>query len=336
MSETIISCAVTGSIHTPSMSDALPVTPDEIARQAVDAVAAGAAIIHLHARDPETGRPSPDPALFEGPVAAVRESGAVLNISTGGSAQMSVEERLAPAKRWAPDLASLNMGSMNFVFAGAAKRVERWQHEWEAPYVLGSADRIFANTFDQIERTVDELGALGTRFEFECYDVGHLYTLAHFAERGVVQPPFWIQAIFGILGGIGADQRQPRPHGHDRRRLFGDDYVFSTFAAGRHQMDFVTASALRGGHVRVGLEDSLMIGARHARHRQRAAGHQGRDDPARARPHDRDAGGGAGDPRPLELGPPVVPERLADQQRERREPHRDEHPVVADQHAPGR
>ena len=259
MSKTIISCAVTGSIHTPSMSDALPVTPDEIARQAVDAVAAGAAIIHLHARDPETGRPSPDPALFEVPVAAVREAGAVLNISTGGSAQMSVEERLAPAKRWAPELASLNMGSMNFVFAGAAKRVERWRHEWEEPYVVGSADRIFANTFDQIERTVTELGALGTRFEFECYDVGHLYTLAHFADRGVVQPPFWIQTIFGILGGIGADQDNLAHMVTIADRLFGSDYVFSTFAAGRHQMDFVTASALRGGHVRVGLEDSLMI-----------------------------------------------------------------------------
>ena len=259
MSKTIISCAVTGSIHTPSMSDALPVTPDEIARQAVDAVAAGAAIIHLHARDPETGRPSPDPALFEGPVAAVREAGAVLNISTGGSAQMSVEERLAPAKRWAPELASLNMGSMNFVFAGAAKRVDHWRHEWEESYVVGSADRIFANTFDQIERTVRELGALGTRFEFECYDVGHLYTLAHFADRGLVQPPFWIQTIFGILGGIGADHDNLAHMVTIADRLFGDDYNLSVLGAGRHQTRLVTVGAIMGGNVRVGLEDSVYL-----------------------------------------------------------------------------
>ena len=202
--------------------------------------------------------------------------------------------------------------------------------------MLGSADRIFANTFDQIERTVNELGALGTRFEFECYDVGHLYTLAHFADRGLVQPPFWIQAIFGVLGGIGADQDNLAHMVTDRRPPVRRRLRLLDVRAGRHQMDFVTASALRGRPVRVGLEDSLMIGARHARHRQRAAGHQGRDDPARARPDGRDAGGGARDPRALELRPPVVPERLADQQRERREPHRDKHPVVADQHAPGR
>jgi uncharacterized protein (DUF849 family) len=258
--KTIISCAVTGSIHTPSMSPYLPVTPDEIAEQAVAAVNAGAAIIHLHARDPQTGRPSPDPDLFQVPVEALRSrTDAVLNISTGGSAEMSVDERLAPARRWAPELASLNMGSMNFVFAGAARRVAEWQHSWEEPYVLGSADRIFANTFAQIERTVGELGALGTRFEFECYDVGHLYTLAHFAERGLVQPPFWIQSIYGILGGIGADQENLDHMVRIADRLFGADYVMSTFAAGRHQIDFITASALHGGHVRVGLEDSLMI-----------------------------------------------------------------------------
>jgi 3,5-dioxohexanoate:acetyl-CoA acetone transferase len=258
--KTIISCAITGSIHTPSMSPSLPVTPDAIAEQAIAAVEAGAAIIHLHARDPETGRPSPDPELFRVPVEALRaRTDAILNISTGGSAEMTIEERLAPAIHWAPELASLNMGSMNFVFAAAARRVERWLHPWEEPYVLGSADRIFANTFSQIERTVGELGALGTRFEFECYDVGHLYTLAHFADRELVQPPFWIQTIYGVLGGIGADQENLTHMVRIADRLFGDDYVLSTFAAGRHQMDFVTASALHGGHVRVGLEDNLMI-----------------------------------------------------------------------------
>jgi uncharacterized protein (DUF849 family) len=258
--KTIISCAITGSIHTPSMSPSLPVTPDAIAEQAVAAAEAGAAIIHLHARDPETGRPSPDPELFRVPVEALRaRTDAILNISTGGSAEMTIEERLAPAIHWAPELASLNMGSMNFVFAAAARRVERWLHPWEEPYVLGSADRIFANTFSQIERTVGDLGALGTRFEFECYDVGHLYTLAHFADRELVQPPFWIQTIYGVLGGIGADQENLTHMVRIADRLFGDDYVLSTFAAGRHQMDFVTASALHGGHVRVGLEDNLMI-----------------------------------------------------------------------------
>jgi len=258
--KTIISCAVTGSIHTPSMSPALPVTPEEIAEQALGAVAAGAAIVHLHARDPQTGRPSPDPQLFRVPVEALRaQTEALINISTGGSAQMTVDERLAPARFWAPDLASLNMGSMNFVFSGAARRVPAWQHDWEEAYVRGSSDRIFPNTFDQIERTVGELGALGTRFEFECYDVGHLYTLAHFAERGLVQPPFWIQTIYGILGGIGADPENLAHMVRIADKLFGEDYVLSTFAAGRHQMEFVTLSALHGGHVRVGLEDSLMI-----------------------------------------------------------------------------
>jgi uncharacterized protein (DUF849 family) len=258
--KTIISCAVTGSIHTPSMSPALPVTPEDIAAQALAAVDAGAAIIHLHARDPQTGRPSPDPELFRVPVEALRErTDVLLNISTGGSADMTVNQRLAPARHWAPDLASLNLGSMNFVFSAAARRVEHWLHDWEEPYVLGSEDRIFANTFSQIEQTVVELGALGTRFEFECYDVGHLYTLAHFADRGVVKPPFWIQTIYGILGGIGADHENLDHMVRIADRLFGTEYVLSTFAAGRHQMDFITASALRGGHVRVGLEDSLMI-----------------------------------------------------------------------------
>jgi uncharacterized protein (DUF849 family) len=260
MSGTIISCAVTGSIHTPSMSPALPVTPEQIAEQAVAAAQAGAAIVHLHARDPETGQPSPDPTLFRAAVEAVRErTDAILNLSTGGSATMSVDERLAPAKHWAPELASLNLGSMNFVFSAAARRVERWLHPWEEPYVLGSEDRIFANTFAQIERTVTELGAQGTRFEFECYDVGHLYTLAHFADAGLVEPPFWVQTIFGILGGIGAHHENLDHMVRIADRLFGADYVMSAFAAGRHQMDFVAASALRGGHVRVGLEDNLMI-----------------------------------------------------------------------------
>jgi uncharacterized protein (DUF849 family) len=258
---TIISCAVTGSIHTPSMSPHLPITPAQIAEQAVAAVRAGAAVIHLHARDPQTGRPSPDPEHFREAIEALRDqTDAVLNISTGGSSDMTVDQRLAAARHWAPELASLNMGSMNFVFTAAANRVQQWQHPWEEPYVLGSADRIFANTFSQIERTVGELGALGCRFEFECYDTGHLYTLAHFADRGLVEPPFFVQTIFGVLGGTGADQANLTHMVRIADRLFGDDYLLSAFAAGRHQMEFITASALNGGHIRVGLEDSLTIG----------------------------------------------------------------------------
>ena len=259
--KTIISCAVTGSIHTPSMSAALPVTPDEIAQQAVDAHRAGAAILHLHARDPRTGRPSGDPALFgEFLPKITAETDAVINITTGGSTDMAIEDRLAAARAHAPELASLNMGSMNFVFAGAADRVTEWRHDWEEPYVRGSSNRIFANTFDQIERTLRELGdGLGVRFEFECYDVGHLYTLAHFADRGLVQPPLLVQTIFGVLGGIGADLDNFRHMATIADRLFGADHQLSCFAAGRHQMRFATAAGVAGAHVRVGLEDSLYL-----------------------------------------------------------------------------
>ena len=259
--KTIISCAVTGSIHTPSMSDALPVTPEEIAQQSIDAHRAGAAILHLHARDPRTGRPSPDPAVFGRFLPKITaETDAIINITTGGSAEMSVEDRLAAARTHVPELASLNMGSMNFVFAGAADRVRSWRHDWEGPYVRGSTGRIFANTFDQIERTLRELGdGLGIRFEFECYDVGHLYTLAHFLDRGLVRPPLLVQTIFGVLGGIGADLDNFRHMAMIAERLFGADHQLSCFAAGRHQMAFATAAALAGGHVRVGLEDSLYL-----------------------------------------------------------------------------
>jgi uncharacterized protein (DUF849 family) len=257
----IITCAVTGSIHTPSMSAALPVAPEEIAQQAIDAHRAGAAILHLHARDPETGRPTGDPAVFAEFLPKITaETDAVVNITTGGSTDMPVEDRLAAARAHVPELASLNMGSMNFVFAGAADRVASWKHDWEEPYVRGSSDRIFANTFAQIERTLRELGdGLDIRFEFECYDVGHLYTLAHFADRGLVRPPFLVQTIFGVLGGIGADLDNFRHMATIADRLFGADHQLSCFAAGKNQMRFATAAAIAGAHVRVGLEDSLYL-----------------------------------------------------------------------------
>lgn len=258
----IISCAVTGSVHTPSMSPYMPVTPEEIAVDAVRAAEAGAAILHLHARDPRTGYPSPDPELFMQFLPRIKQqTDAIINITTGGSNRMTLDDRIAAAIRAEPEVTSLNMGSMNFVFSAAAKKIEEWKHPWERDYVNGSEEVIASNTFRQIERICKELGEeRGARFEFECYDVGHLYTLAHFAERGLVTPPFFIQCIFGVLGGIGAHAENLTHMVSIADKLFGDDYYLSVLAAGRHQMNFVTQSAIMGGNVRVGLEDSLFIG----------------------------------------------------------------------------
>lgn len=259
--EVIVSCAVTGSIHTPSMSPALPVTPEEIAADALAAAGTGATVLHLHARDPRDGRPTPDPAVYERFLAPITTGcDAVVNITTGGTVLMSLDDRLAAARAFSPELASLNMGSMNFNFAGAAARVEGWRHDWEREYLLGSVDRIFSNTFTQIESILRDLGGRGTRFEFECYDIGHLYTLAHFVDRGLVTAPFLIQGVFGILGGIGADLDHVHHMVRTADRLFGDDYLFSALAAGRHQFAVATQAAQLGGHVRVGLEDNLYIG----------------------------------------------------------------------------
>jgi uncharacterized protein (DUF849 family) len=258
----IISCAVTGSAHTPSMSEYLPVTPDEIAAHSIDAVRAGAAIVHLHARDPRTGAPTADPEVFMRFLPRIKaETNAVVNITTGGAMSMSIDDRLAAARRARPELASMNMGSMNFGVFPAADVKRDWKHDWEQPYLRASESGIFANTFAQIATTLRELGdGAGTRFEYECYDVGHLYNLAHMADRGLARPPFLVQCIFGILGGIGADPDNLQHMVTIADRLFGDDYHLSAFAAGRHQMPFATQSALLGGHVRVGLEDSLFIG----------------------------------------------------------------------------
>lgn len=258
----IITCAPTGSIHTPSMSPHLPVTPDAIARSAIEAAEAGASILHLHARNPVDGRPSPAAKDFLAFLPHIRQAtDAVINISTGGSATMSLDERLEGAKAVRPELCSLNMGPLIFDFSAAAARVEKWLHDWERAYVESSNDRIMYNSNTYIERIMREIGQeFGTRFEFECYDIGHLYTLAHFADRGLIEPPFLVQGVFGILGGIGADPRNLAHMVTIADSLFGNDYVFSAFAAGRHQMRFCTQSALLGGNVRVGLEDSLYIG----------------------------------------------------------------------------
>lgn len=257
----IITTAVTGSINVPSQSDHLPANSAQIVQASLDAAAAGSAIIHLHARHAD-GRPAFEPAQFAEIIEPLRaQSDVVINISTGGSPSMGIDERLAAARHFAPELASLNMGSMNFVYSGIADRITDWKHEWEKPYVLRSYSQPFVNTFEQIEQILRQLGdGAGTRFEFECYDIGHLYTLAHFVDRGLVKPPFFIQGVFGVLGGIGADHANLTHMVSVADKLFGDDYYLSAFAAGRHQMPFATHSAWLGGNVRVGLEDSLWIG----------------------------------------------------------------------------
>lgn len=257
----IISTAVTGSVNVPSQSDYLPLSAEQVVRASVEAAHAGSAIIHLHARHPD-GRPAFEAEAFERIIPPILEQvDVVINISTGGSSQMTMEERLAGATRFSPELASLNMGSMNFVYSGIADKVTTWKHEWEKPYVLGTYSHPFINSFDRIEYVLRELGEKrGTRFEFECYDIGHLYTLAYFIDRGLIEPPFMIQGVFGILGGIGADHANLEHMVRIADTLFGDQYQFSAFAAGRDQMQFATHSAWLGGHVRVGLEDSLWIG----------------------------------------------------------------------------
>ncbi len=257
----IISCAITGSIHTPSMSPHLPVTPKEIADQAVGAVEAGAAIVHLHARVPETGRPTQDKDVYAQFLPEIRDRcDGIINITTGAGLGMSMDERLAAANWAKPELASMNMGSLNFNISGAAGRNRAWTHDWEQAYLASTTGFILSNTFDQIERGMRELGDHGTRFEFECYDVGHLYNLAHFVARGLVKPPFFIQCIFGVLGGIGPDPENLMHMRAIADRLFGNDYYLSVLGAGRHQFPLVTMSAILGGNVRVGLEDNLYLG----------------------------------------------------------------------------
>jgi uncharacterized protein (DUF849 family) len=258
----IISCAVTGGIHTPSMSDYLPVTPEEIARSSIEAAEAGAAIIHLHARNPQTGEPTPDPSVFMRFLPIIKQSSdAVINITTGGGLNMNLEDRLAAPMLAKPEMCSLNMGSMNFNISHAGDRVTHWKHAWEKPYLKGTSNFIFRNTFDDIVGIVEKLGkGHGTRFEFECYDVGHLYNLAYCLDQKIVEPPLFVQTIFGILGGISADPRNLIFMKETADKLFGDKYVWSVLAAGRHQMGFTTMAGILGGNVRVGLEDSLFIG----------------------------------------------------------------------------
>src|SRR6266550_1285631 len=257
----IITCAITGSIHTPSMSPHLPITPKQIADAAVAAAEAGAAIVHLHARDPVDGHPTQDSKYFREFAADIkRRSDVVINFTTGGAATMTIEERLQPALQLKPEVASLNMGSMNFGLFPMLKRFREFKFDWERTYLETSNERIFRNTFKDIEYILTSCADNGTRFEIECYDIGHLYTAAHFFERGIVKPPLFIQSVFGILGGIGT---HPDDVAHMKRtadRLFGDQYVWSVLAAGRFQMQICAQAAAAGGNVRVGLEDSLWDG----------------------------------------------------------------------------
>jgi uncharacterized protein (DUF849 family) len=257
----IITCAVTGAIHTPSMSPYLPVTPDEIADAAIGAAEAGAAIVHLHARKPEDGSPSQDPDLFRKFLPKIRAaSNVVINLTTGGAPTMGVEERLQPALQLKPEVASLNMGSMNFGLYEMLDRYKDFKHAWEQPYLAGSDDRIFRNTFKDIAHILESCSDNGTRFEIECYDIGHLYTAAHFFDRGLIKAPFFIQSVFGLRGGIGNHIEDVMQMKRTADRLFGNDYLWSVLGAGRSQIPIATVSAAIGGNVRVGLEDSLWDG----------------------------------------------------------------------------
>jgi uncharacterized protein (DUF849 family) len=257
----IITCAVTGAIHTPSMSPHLPISPDEIAEAAIGAAKAGAAVVHLHARMPEDGRPTQDPAMFKRFLPKIKAaSDVVINITTGGAPTMPIEERLQPALQLKPEVASLNMGSMNFGLYEMIPRVKEWKYEWEKPYLAGSDERIFKNTFKDIAHILTSCSGNDTRFEIECYDIGHLYTAAHFLDRGLVKAPLFIQSVFGIRGGIGPHPEDVLHMKRTADRLFGDQYQWSVLGGGRNQMYIATQSVVMGGNVRVGLEDSLWIG----------------------------------------------------------------------------
>jgi 3,5-dioxohexanoate:acetyl-CoA acetone transferase len=257
----IISCAVTGSIHTPTMSPHLPITPQQIADGALGAAEAGAAIVHLHARDPQNGKPDQAPEAFAPFLGVIKQrTDCVINITTGGAPTMLVEERVRPAAHFKPEVASLNMGSMNFGLYPMLNRFKEFKYDWERPYLEGSRDRIFRNTFTDIEYILTTCSENDTRFEIECYDIGHLYTLAHFVDRGTIKPPLFVQSVFGLLGGIGP---HPEDVAHMKRtadRLFGRDYHWSVLGAGRNQLAIAAQAAAMGGNVRVGLEDSLWIG----------------------------------------------------------------------------
>ncbi|MCE7521048.1 3-keto-5-aminohexanoate cleavage protein [Halomonas titanicae] len=256
----IITCAVTGAIHTPTMSEYLPITPDEIAEAAISAAEAGASILHLHARDPKTGKPDQSAEAFRPFLGRIKQStNAIVNITTGGSPYMTVQERVQPAAQWQPEVASLNMGSMNFGFFPLLAKYKEFKYEWERDHLEGSRDLVFRNSFKDIEYVLETCYGNGTRFEFECYDISHLYNLAHFADRGLVKPPFFVQSVFGLLGGIGTHPEDVMHMKRTADRLFGSDYRWSVLGAGKDQFRIATQAVAMGGNIRVGLEDSIWI-----------------------------------------------------------------------------
>ena len=256
----ISACAISGAIPPPTTTPHLPITPDEIAESAIGAAEAGAAILHLHARDPETGRPDQSVEAFAGFLPRIKQAtGAVVNITTGGSPYMKVDERAAPAAHWQPEVASLNMGSMNFGFFPLLAKYKEFKHDWEREYLENSRDLVFRNSFKDIEYVLETCYGNGTRFEFECYDISHLYNLAHFADRGLVKPPFFIQSVFGLLGGIGTHPEDVMHMKRTADRLFGDDFRWSVLGAGKDQFRIATQAVSMGGNIRVGLEDSIWI-----------------------------------------------------------------------------
>jgi uncharacterized protein (DUF849 family) len=260
-SRVIITCAVTGGIHTPTLSEALPWRPGDLAAQSIAAAKAGAAILHIHARNPADGSPTGDPKVYQQFLPQIHAAtDAVINLTTGGSPDMSPDERLAAALHFSPEMCSLNMGSMNFSFHDMGRKITQWKFPWEKQYILNSEKFIFRNTFADIARVYSLMAEHGTRYEHECYDIGHLYNLAYFLDKGIAKPPLFIQSVFGILGGIGADPDNVVFMRRTADRLFGKDYIWSVLAAGKHQMPLITQAAMMGGNVRVGLEDSLFIG----------------------------------------------------------------------------
>ena len=257
----VITCAITGAIHTPSMSPYLPITPDEIIAESLAAAEAGASILHLHARDPKTGRPDQTPEAFGRFLPRLKQqTNAVINLTSGGSPTMLVSERVKPAAQFKPEVASLNMGSINFALYPMLERFKEFKHDWERPYLEGTRDLVFRNSFKDIEYILENCYDNDTRFEFECYDIAHLYNLAHFLDRGLVKPPLFVQSVFGILGGIGTHAEDVMHMKRTADRLFGDKYKWSVLGAGRNQMAIAAIAAAQGANVRVGLEDSLWIG----------------------------------------------------------------------------
>jgi uncharacterized protein (DUF849 family) len=257
----IVTCAITGAIHTPSMSPFLPVSPDQVAEASIGAAKAGAAIVHLHARNPETGQPDHSPSAFAALLPQIKRStDVIINLTSGGSPYMKIEQRIQPALTFKPELASLNMGSMNFGLFPMLERFKEFSHSWESDYLENSRDLIFRNTFKDVEYALQACAGAGIRFEFECYDVGHLYNLAHFLDRGLVQRPLFVQTVFGILGGIGTHPEDVLHMKRTADRLFGGDYRWSALGAGRHQFPIAALAVGMGGNIRVGLEDSLWIG----------------------------------------------------------------------------